>query len=76
MNEIPQLLAHWHRNGLDSVAEAFLQKQRRSQSYAVSSAHQCRPFVIGSHSFQLKLHSISDDTLKAPRGDPEDLITY
>lgn len=34
------------------------------------------PFVTEAHSFQLKLHSISDDTLKALRGNPKDLISY
>lgn len=34
------------------------------------------PFVIESHSFQLKLHSISDDTLQALHGNLEDSISY
>lgn len=63
MNEIPQLLAHWHRNGSDSVAEAFLQKQRGSQSYPVPSAHQCRPiryripFIPAKATFNIRWHS-------------------
>lgn len=63
MNEIPQLLAHWHRNGLNSVADAFLQKQRRSQSYLVPSVHQHRPiryqipFVPAKATFNIRWHS-------------------
>lgn len=34
------------------------------------------PFVIESHSFEPKLHSLSHDALQAPHGNPEDLISY
>lgn len=76
MNEIPQLLAHWHRNGLDSVAEAFLWKQRRSQSYPVPSAHQGRPIPYRIPCIPAKATFSIDDTLQPLHGNPEDLISY
>lgn len=75
MNEIPQLLAHWHRNGSDSVAETFLQKQRRWQSYPVPSAHQCRPiryripFIPVKATFTIRWHSSGSSTWKSRRLD-------
>lgn len=80
MNEIPQLLAHWHRNGPDSVAEAFLQEQRRSQSYPVSSAHQYRsicyriPFIQAQATLNIIWHSASDAAWKS-RGSDQLLTT-
>lgn len=80
MNEIPQLLAHWHRNGPDSVAEAFLQEQRRSQSYPVSSAHQYRsicyriPFIQAQATFNIIRYSSSGAAWKS-RGSDQLLTT-
>lgn len=40
MNEIPQLLTQWHRNGPDSVAGAFLRRQSRATKVSCPSVYQ------------------------------------
>lgn len=62
MNEIPQLLAQWHRNGPDSVAEAFLGRQSRATKVSCPSVYQCRsiryraPFILIKATFSIRWH--------------------
>lgn len=76
MNETPQFLAQWYRNGPDSVQRHSYRNKAGPQRCPVPGCINADPSVIEPHSFSLKLHSVSDDTVQAPHGNPEDLIIH
>lgn len=46
------------------------------QRCPVPASINAEPSVSEPHSFSLKPHSVSDDTVQAPHGNPEDLIIH